>query len=180
MSDVAVFEGISKAIARDRKTAQWVRIGTEERVMIYEAVHPGLVACRIYVYQEGQARAERETARIGKRQLGVGVAVSREITRDKYRVHAHLCRYGARYDFDMDKLLPLPYYDTESHHDGPGAKVEDMVDDFRLAFPWNSTLFQGAGAFSSAAVRQSRKLCQAGAPVQEGSSLDRFRQKVLS
>ena len=34
-------------------------------------------------------------------------------------------------------------YDTQAHHDGPGAKVENMVDDFRPAFPGIARSFKG-------------------------------------
>lgn len=148
MNDVAVFDGIRKVIARERRTARWNQIedggkyvsllasqDMDSIFQAYEAVHPGLVACRIYVDRRKLEEAIKEGRQIRKNGFRVKVAVSREFTNDRYRVHTDLCRYGSRYDLYLDKLLPLPLYDTQTHHDGPGPRVEDMVDDFILALP---------------------------------------------
>ncbi len=131
------------AVAREGRIANWTRAGSEGTDAVYQAAHPGLVACRIYVDQEDLARTEREGGRVGKTKMSVAAAVSREFTGDRYRVHVTLSRRGSRYDLWMDKLLPMPVYGPSAHHDGPGMKAEDMVDDFRAAFPGIMRSFMG-------------------------------------
>ena len=153
-----IFEIIRKEVARRRNTAQWAKIGeTREELklpfigyrgpdlVVYEAVHPGLVACRLYAEKEELELASKEVRGIRKNKLKIRVAVSREMT-GASRVHVGLSRrYIGRAELVIDLLYALVYgnYDPPLRRPHP---LGNIAEEFSTKFPEIARTFQGLEA----------------------------------
>lgn len=139
-------ERVRKVLAREKLQSEWkpLQEDRKDKLIVYQAEHPGLVAMRVYVAETELQRADT-FGTVRKNQLRIGVAISRNLLEEKTGFSWHIARANrGRAGVRSYMILPIEY--GSSSKSTSEIPLENATKELPKVLPLIARSFKGIGA----------------------------------